>query len=63
MCAGVGGFTGPYLVGWVKDATGDFTYGLVALASTSFVVAVIALLLPIERRPAQVAVPAEVGAR
>jgi ACS family tartrate transporter-like MFS transporter len=26
------GFVGPYLVGWVKTATGDFTYALFALA-------------------------------
>jgi ACS family tartrate transporter-like MFS transporter len=28
----VGGFCGPYLVGWLKDATGSFTAGLVGMA-------------------------------
>jgi MFS family permease len=29
----LGGFVGPYAVGWIKDATGETTLGLVALAS------------------------------
>ena len=49
MAAGLGGFTGPYLVGWVKDATGQFALALVALAITSFIMAGIVALLPIAR--------------
>ena len=29
----VGGFVGPYAVGWLKDATGQFSAGLVAMAA------------------------------
>jgi ACS family tartrate transporter-like MFS transporter len=29
----IGGFAGPYVTGWIKDATGSFTYGLLVLAS------------------------------
>ena len=29
----VGGFVGPYLMGWVRDATGGFTAGLLTLAA------------------------------
>jgi cyanate permease len=28
----LGGFFGPFLVGWIKDATGSFILGLVAMA-------------------------------
>ncbi len=31
----IGGFVGPFAIGWIKDATGDFTYGLLALAAGS----------------------------
>jgi D-galactonate transporter len=49
MAAGLGGFTGPYLVGWVKDTTGEFSLSLVALAATSFIMAGIVMVLPIAR--------------
>ena len=29
----LGGFAGPYAVGWIKDATGETTLGLVVLAA------------------------------
>jgi ACS family tartrate transporter-like MFS transporter len=32
----VGGFMGPFLVGWIKDATGSFENGLYALAATCY---------------------------
>ena len=28
----LGGFVGPYAIGWIKDATGEITLGLVVLA-------------------------------
>jgi ACS family tartrate transporter-like MFS transporter len=28
----IGGFAGPFVMGWIKDATGDFTYGLLVVA-------------------------------
>jgi ACS family tartrate transporter-like MFS transporter len=41
----IGGFAGPYAVGWIKDATGSFTWGLVLVASGVLLTGVIALLL------------------
>ena len=29
---GLGGFAGPFVVGWIRDSTGQFTYALIALA-------------------------------
>jgi D-galactonate transporter len=37
-----GGFLGPYMVGWVRDATGNFSLSLMVLACASFMVAIIA---------------------
>ena len=31
----LGGFVGPYAIGWIKDATGETTLGLVVLAAGS----------------------------
>jgi ACS family tartrate transporter-like MFS transporter len=45
--AAFGGFTGPYVVGWVREATGQFSWSLVALASTAFVVAALVTVIPI----------------
>ena len=39
----LGGFVGPYLVGWIRDATGGFTAGLLTLAAILVVGAVIVL--------------------
>jgi MFS transporter, ACS family, tartrate transporter len=41
--ASAGGFFGPNIMGWLKDATGDFQMGLLVLASSLIVTAVIAL--------------------
>jgi MFS transporter, ACS family, tartrate transporter len=37
----VGGFMGPFLAGWIKDATGDFENGLYALAGFMLLAAVV----------------------
>jgi MFS transporter, ACS family, tartrate transporter len=37
----VGGFMGPFLVGWIKDATGNFENGLYALAGFMLLAAVV----------------------
>lgn len=42
----VGGFAGPYVVGFVKDATGSFEAGLLTLAVTLVVGAALVLLVP-----------------
>jgi ACS family tartrate transporter-like MFS transporter len=41
----VGGFVGPYAVGWIKDATGGYTGGLLFLAALLFAGAIGVLLL------------------
>jgi ACS family tartrate transporter-like MFS transporter len=41
----LGGFTGPFLIGWIKTATGSYTWGLVALACGVLSTGVIALLI------------------
>jgi MFS family permease len=41
----LGGFVGPYVVGWLKDATGNFSAGLLAMAGFLFASTVLALSL------------------
>ena len=51
----LGGFAGPYIMGWVKDATGNFKAGLYVLAGFGIAAAVVTLMTvksaprPIER--------------
>jgi len=42
----IGGFVGPFAIGWVRDATGSFESGLLALAGVLVVGAAIAIGLP-----------------
>ncbi len=50
------GFLGPYVMGWVKDATGSFTGGLLLIAAFAVVAMIIVLLLghdqALEKAPA-----------
>ena len=39
----IGGFVGPYIIGYVKEVTGSFTSGMLVLAATLFVAGFIAL--------------------
>jgi nitrate/nitrite transporter NarK len=41
----LGGFVGPYAIGWIKDATGDVTLGLAVLAAGSIMAGVVAFLM------------------
>jgi ACS family tartrate transporter-like MFS transporter len=41
----LGGFAGPFLIGWIKDATGSFTWGLLAAAGGVLMTGIIALRL------------------
>jgi ACS family tartrate transporter-like MFS transporter len=41
----LGGFAGPYMVGWIKDATGSFEAGLFGLAAWSFAAVIVTLLI------------------
>jgi len=52
----VGGFVGPYIIGWIKNATGKFTVGLLTVAGcvllTGFLVLWVGRHLPAEPRMA-----------
>jgi ACS family tartrate transporter-like MFS transporter len=41
----VGGFAGPFMIGWIKDATGSYTWGLMAVAGSVLSTGIIAVLL------------------
>ncbi|MBN8942585.1 MAG: MFS transporter [Rhizobiales bacterium] len=41
----LGGFAGPYIVGWVKDATGSFDAGLYVLAGVALAAAIFSLII------------------
>jgi ACS family tartrate transporter-like MFS transporter len=43
--SGLGGFVGPYAIGWIKDATGAPALGLVALAVGYIMAGLVTLLL------------------
>jgi nitrate/nitrite transporter NarK len=45
------GFAGPYAMGWIKDSTGSYVGGLLALAATAFIAMVIVLTLGPDRSP------------
>ncbi len=45
----LGGFVGPYLMGWFKDHTGSYTVGLRMLAATAFTGGLLALAIRIKR--------------
>ncbi len=42
----VGGFVGPSVLGWIKETTGYFTYGLLMVASGALLTGILVLLLP-----------------
>ena len=37
------GFAGPYAMGWIRDATGSYTGGLLSLSAAGFVSAIIVI--------------------
>src|ERR1700730_17242817 len=41
----LGGFVGPYVIGWIKDATGETTLGLVVLAAGPIMAGVVTFLM------------------
>jgi MFS transporter, ACS family, tartrate transporter len=43
--ANLGGFVGPYAIGWIKDATGETTLGLVVLAAGPIMAGVVTFLM------------------
>lgn len=42
----IGGFFGPNLVGWIRESTGKFEYGLLMLAAILAIGAVVVLMIP-----------------
>ena len=55
------GFAGPYVMGFLKDATGDFTAGLLLLGACALLGGVLALMLRVDSRLERVGMaPAEV---
>ena len=60
--AGVGGFLGPYVVGWIKDATGKFAPAMVALATGYLVMAVVVMVIKVPRVAGAKSVQAAVAA-
>jgi MFS family permease len=48
--ANVGSFVGPYLVGWVRDYTGNFSLGIVALGSGPLLASIVAATLRSARK-------------
>ena len=44
----LGGFAGPYLVGWLREGTGSFTMALIVLSAGPLVAGLLALCLPTE---------------
>lgn len=47
--ANLAGFAGPYAMGWIKDATGSYTGGLLALAAVALMAMFIVLALGHDR--------------
>ena len=41
----VGGFAGPFMVGWIKEATGSFTWGLLVVAGSVLLTGITAVLI------------------
>ncbi len=48
----LGGFAGPFIVGYLSSRTGSFTPGLICLLGALFLSGVIVLMLRVHRRPA-----------
>jgi MFS transporter, ACS family, tartrate transporter len=41
----IGGFVGPFVIGWIKEATGSFTWGLIVVAGGVLLTGILALLI------------------
>jgi D-galactonate transporter len=53
------GFAGPYAMGWIKEATGSFSGGLLVIAALAVVGMIAVILLPHDRKLETAAVAAE----
>jgi cyanate permease len=54
----LGGFAGPYLVGWIRQATGSFAWGLIVVAAGVLLTGVIALLVGHDAKAEYAEIPA-----
>lgn len=54
----LGGFAGPYLVGWIKEASGSFTWGLLIVAAGVLLSGIIALRVGHDARAEHGEIPA-----
>jgi MFS transporter, ACS family, tartrate transporter len=54
----LGSFAGPYLVGWIKEASGSFTWGLLTVAAGVLLSGLIALLVGHDARAEFAEIPA-----
>jgi ACS family tartrate transporter-like MFS transporter len=45
----LGGFAGPYIMGWLKDTTGDYRIGLRVLALIMFLGGALALTIRVKK--------------
>src|SRR6185503_13787277 len=48
----LGGFAGPYIMGWLKDTTGDYRIGLRILGSVMFLGGLLALTVRVKKQAA-----------
>jgi ACS family tartrate transporter-like MFS transporter len=55
----LGGFLGPYVIGYLSDVTGGFTAGLLYLVGAGFIGGLLVLSLRPEKSPAPLVVPAK----
>ena len=54
----LGSFAGPYLVGWIKEASGSFTWGLLAVSAGVLLSGIIALQVGHDARAEYAEIPA-----
>jgi ACS family tartrate transporter-like MFS transporter len=52
----LGGFVGPFAIGWLKNVTGSYSAGLYVVGATLAVSAAVTLLLSRQAKPPHVAV-------
>jgi len=52
----LGGFVGPFAIGWLKNVTGSYSAGLYAVGATLAVSAVVALMLSRQSKQTPVAI-------
>jgi nitrate/nitrite transporter NarK len=54
----IGGFAGPYAVGWIRQATGSFTWGLIFVAAGLLLTGIAVALLGHDTKAEYAEIPA-----